>query len=182
MKMKRRYIKKLDILNRPIHIKNYRNYLIYNYLNNYNLKFFIYFIKNKNYLFKNKNYLLLLQKQNLILKFALYNQLYFIKSKFYTLNGKDKFYSSNEKKTIKQYYFNNKIELSKNKDILNKNTLYLTNINNTIHIDINNVISVINLNEFYKELFIILFLLNILKIFEFYKSLMNLVYIKSLYL
>ena len=160
MKMKKKYIKKLDILTRPTHIKNYRNYLIYNYLNNYNLKFFIYFFKNKNYFFKNKNYFLLLQKQNLSLKFSLYNQLYFSKSKFYILNGKDKFYSSSEK-TIKQYYFNNKIELFKNKDILNKNTLHLTNKSNTNYIDINNIISIINLNEFYKELFIIIFLLNI---------------------
>ena len=48
--MKKKFLKNQPILNRNIYINFYSNYLIYNYLNNYNLKFF--FFAEKKILFK----------------------------------------------------------------------------------------------------------------------------------
>lgn len=173
MKMRKKYINKASILNQNIYINFYSNYIIYNYLNNYNLKYFFYFVNSKKYYFKNKKNIQIVNKENLNLKLILLkSQLNFNKSNFYSNNYKNKFFILNENK-VKYLYLQNKIELNN----IGEKNMYISK--DKKYIDINNNIALINLDILYKEFFIILFLINILKIFEFYKSFINILYLNS---
>lgn len=168
MKMKKRSIKKVNILNRTIHINFYSNYILYNYLNNYNLKYYFLFnSKRKNYSKLVNNFKLIFTKNsnlNLNLK-AGFN---LVKSNMYINNQKDKFFKIVPKDSNYYYFKNYKFTQIQGKGgnfviSPNNNTL----INNLVAFD-----SVI----LYKELVTVIFLLNLSKIFEIYKIMILLIF------
>ncbi len=174
MKMKKKLIKNLNISNRNLYINFYSNYMIYNYLNNYNLKFFFLYISNKKYYLKNKKKILFFNKINIYNKYINLNKVFYFKnSNLPIVNLKNKFFNN----------FNNTNGFS----FIQKKLLCFTdlnsNSNNTYFTD--KKINYINLNNknllsndlIYKELFFIIFLVNIIKLFEFYKIILNLVYL-----
>lgn len=185
MKMKKKLIKKQNILNRNIYINYYSSFIIYNYLNNYNLKFFFYFLKKKKYYFNNKIKFKLniqkLQKFNSLTNKVLIN---FKKSDYYLNKSKDKFF--NQIKLQYNLFFNNNKFTFINKSVdlnNNNNTNILYNINNCKILVLNNIKYKNNLlnyyfnrNFIYKELLIVSYLLTLLKLLEIYKILINLHY------
>ena len=178
MKMKKKYIKNLNILNRNIYINFYSNYMIYNYLNNYNLKFFFYYLIKKTYYLKNKKKILVFNKVNAYNKsIILNNSLYFKNVNFKLTNFKDKFFNNANSKFVKVYSFiNKKILYFNSNSLTNKTDSTLILSNNYKFINLNNK-TIVNLNLLYKEIFFIIFILNLLKLFEFYKLILNLTYL-----
>lgn len=173
--MKKKYLKNLNILNRNMYINFYSNYMIYNYLNNCNLKFFFYFLLKKKYYLKNKKKILIFNKSNIYYKYININkQLFFNNINISLINLKNKFFYEIKPQTSynfinnKLLFFNNKNNNNLNSNIILNKTINYINLNNKINI---------NLDLLYKEIFFILFLLNLIKIFEFYKLLINLIYI-----
>jgi hypothetical protein len=152
--------------------------MIYNYLNNYNLKFFFYYLIKKTYYLKNKKKILVFNKINSYNKsMILNNTFYFKNTNFKNINFKDKFFINLNNKFAKIYTFINKkiLYYNINNPIVQTNsTLILSN--NYKFINLNNK-AIINLNLLYKEIFFIIFILNLLKVFEFYKLILNLTYL-----
>jgi len=172
--MRKKLLKKINTLNQNIYIKNYSNFLIYNYLNNLNLKLFFYFFKNKKYFFKNIKNIKLSLASNLNFKKNNLKQIISVESNsFYNNSNFNKFYN-NENKVNYCVYNNNLV----NTNIKNSNFIYNSNVK---YYSINKNF---NKNNFlyivYKELFSLLFLLNLIKIFEFYKNCINLIYLLKL--
>lgn len=165
--MRKKLQKKLNILNRNIHIKNYSNYLIYSYLNNYNLKLFFYYLNKKNYYIKNlkkfNSQISLSNLSNLNLKNNNYLDYSF---KSYN-NLKNKFFSSNQ--PIK----NQMIDI--NTSITNTSEYFL---NSNYIVDSNDLNKILSIN-IYKELIVLNFILSLTKIWEFYKIIIILFYISK---
>ena len=159
MKMRKKLIKKLNILNQTIHINYYNNYNLYNYYNNYNLKFYyLYETKRTNYR-KYIKYITFFFKSNVLRQQLIKSKFNLIKSFMYSINQKNKFYK-NEKK-INFYRFKNyqfKESINKYNYKIEKNSSYLVT-------DIN----LFNIIILYKEIIIISFLLNLAKVYEYYK-------------
>lgn len=170
MKMKKKLIKKVNILNRTIHINFYSNYILYNYLNNYNLKYYFLFNSRRKNYFKLVNNFKLIFTKNSNLNLNLKTNFNLVKSNMYINNGRDKFF-----KTLPQdsnhYYFKNYKFTQTQKEkgnfiiLLNNNIL----INNSI---------LYNSIILYKELMVAIFLLNLSKIFEIYKIVILLTFFK----
>ena len=152
--------------------------MIYNYLNNYNLKFFFFYLAKKTYYLKNKKKILIFNKLNTYTKsIALNNSLNFNNTDFKQLNFKDKFFTGTNSKFSKVYSFiNKKILFFNSKDIINKTDSTLILSNNYKFIKLNNK-NIVDLNLLYKEIFFVIFVLNLLKLFEFYKLVLNLTYL-----
>jgi hypothetical protein len=170
--MRKKLIKKVNILNRTTHINYYSNYILYNYLNNYNLKYYFLFnLKRKNYSRYINKFKLLLSKNvgNSILLKRNFN---LIKSNMYINNQKDKFFKLSEINNNQHYYYKN-YNYSKSTSI-NNNFL----VNSEGNYLINNL-SVYNTIILYKELLVVVFILNLSKIFEVYKILTLLVFFNS---
>lgn len=149
--------------------------MIYNYLNNYNLKFFFYFLLKKKYYLRNKKKILIFNKSNVYNKYKTINkQLFFNNVNIPLVNLKNKFFYEIKPQT-NYNFINNKLLLfnNKNNNSLNSNVILDKTTN---YVNLNNKVN-INLDLLYKEVFFILFLLNLIKIFEFYKLLINLLYI-----
>lgn len=179
MKMKKKSIKSLNILNRNIYINFYSNYMIYNYLNNYNLKFFFYYLMKKSYYLKNKKKILVFNKLSIYKKsITLNNSFYFKNTNFKLTNFKDKFFNANFNKFTKVYNFINKkiLYFNTNNSLSNKSNSSLIISQNHRFINLDNKV-IIDINLLYKEIFFIIFILNLLKLFEFYKLLISLTYL-----
>lgn len=156
--MKKKYLKKLNFLNRNISIKNYNNYLIYSYLNNYSLKLFFFFEK-KNFSRLNKKLIKNLNsniKDNFILK----NSLLFLEKKNQnSYNWKNKFFYKNNI---------NKLTVAANTKLITKPSEKMA-IGGLIKNYIYSFKTLeTNLNVF-KELILFSFILNLLKVYEYYK-------------
>lgn len=176
--MRKKLIKKLNILNRNTYINFYSNYNIYTYLNNHNLKLFFYFLNKKKYYFKNANTLKSNVSNNVKLNYFVFNtNLNYSLNDMYISNYKDKFFN-NEIRKKKITHLNNKLNLE-NSNVFNKNTLYINK--DKLLLNTNNINLSANINVFYKELFVLIFLINIVKIFELYKVMLNLIYITNVY-
>lgn len=176
MKMKKKLTKKLNILNRNTYINFYSNYNIYNYLNNHNLKLFFYFLQKKKYYFKtNKNLNNQLTKNISNQTFSLFNFLNYNLNTIYIESNKDKFFLAKQ--------FDKKISFLKNKLILknnyqNNNQIIFSKHNfflNNQNLQLKNLVSF-----WYKELFTLIFLVNVLKIFELYKVIVNLLFLRHI--
>lgn len=159
--MKRKSIKKVNILNRTIHINFYSNYILYNYLNNYNLKYYFLFnSKRKNYSKLVNNFKLIFTK-NSSLSLNLKSNFNLIKSNMYINNQRDKFFKILPKDSNYYYFKNYKFTQIQEE----KGNFIITPNNNIL---INNLI-VYDSITLYKELMTVIFLLNLSKIFEIYK-------------
>ena len=168
MKMKKKLTKKLNILNRNIHINYYNNYLIYSYLNNYNLKLYFYYLKKK---CNNLNTIYNITKLYKFLNykyFFLLNNLYIKKnfSFFFNLKNKYFFNKQNEKYIT---IFNNKLLISTNQSdyyfyLLNENKYFCK----LEPLESNN-----KLFNFLGLIWVIFFL-NMIKIYDNYKNIINL--------
>lgn len=151
--------------------------MIYNYLNNYNLKFFFYYLIKKTYYLKNKKKILVFNKINTYNKsIILNNSLYFKNTHFKLTNFKDKFFNTNNIFTKTYSFINKKILYFNSNSSINKTDSTLVLSNNYKFINLNNK-TIIDLNLLYKEVFFIIFILNLLKLFEFYKLILNLTYL-----
>ena len=162
--MKKKLIKKVNILNQTTHINFYSNFILYNYLNNYNLKY--YFLFNS----KRKNYKRIITKfRNLVTKnidntLNLKMRFNLGKSNIYLNNQKDKFFKNNEALLNKNLsyqegnYHYSDIHNKVDNFIINKKGKYLLND-----------LSVFNTIILAKELMAIIFILNLSKLFEMYK-------------
>lgn len=163
--MRKKLQKKLNILNRNIHIKNYSNYLIYSYLNNYNLKLFFYYLNKKNYYIKNlKNFnsqIKLCSFNNLKLKNNTYLNYNF---KSYN-NLKNKFFTSSQ--MTQSYMVNINTSISLNSEYF---------LNNGYIIDSNDFNQNLTIN-IYKELVTLNFIISLSKIWELYKIIIMLFYV-----
>lgn len=170
--MKKKLIKKVNILNRTTHINFYSNYILYNYLNNYNLKY--YFLFNT----KRRNYSKFVSKFKLIFSKNINNNLN-IKSNFnlsksdmYINNQKDKFFKPINQISSNYYYYKNykysQTNTQSGNFLITKNSDFLIND-----------LSIFNTLILYKELMTVTFLLNLSKIFEIYKILTLLVLFNS---
>jgi len=168
--MKKKLIKKVNILNQTTHINYYNNYILYNYLNNYNLKYYyLYAIKRNNYnkyLINSKKFL----KFNLNNALAVHSRFNLSKSTMYLKNQKDKFFKSDLKKNA--YYLKN---YQYEKIQSNQYNFNVSKTSKQLITDLN----IFNLVTLYKELIIIAFILNLSKIYEYYKILVLLVVIRS---
>lgn len=163
--MRKKLQKKLNILNRNIHIKNYSNYLIYSYLNNYNLKLFFYYLNKKSYYIKNlKNFNYQIKQYNLC-NLKLKNNTY-LNYNFKSYNNlKNKFFTSNQ---ITQ---NQMINI--NTSVTNNSEYFL---NNSYIVETANLNKIL-LIDFYKELVVLNFMLSLTKIWELYKIVIMLFYV-----
>lgn len=152
--------------------------MIYNYLNNYNLKFFFYYLIKKTYYLKNKKKILIFNKINTYNKNLVLNNIFYFKNtSFKVVNFKDKFFNISNKKFIKTYSFiNKKLLCFNNINTIDKINSSLVLSNNYKFINLNNK-NMLSLNLLYKEIFFLIFMLNLLKLFEFYKLLINLTYL-----
>ena len=161
MKMKKKFQKKSIILNRNIHIKNYNNYLIYSYLNNYNLKLFFFFLQKKKNYIKNLNFW-----KSLLLKSNYTN---FSKITNHKLN-------KNLISTFKNKFFDNLYYLENKNKQVNENS-NLINYNNYLcnNVELNNFLN----NDFLKDIILLNFIQNLLKTYEIYKVITLLLYIKK---
>jgi len=161
--MKKNITKKINTLNRNIHINGYRNYLIYSYLNNYNLKLFFLTISKKRTYCKNIKLVIntfrklklvsLNFKGNMYIEknFDIYNSL---ENKFFSLKANNR---CNQSVNIK-FKMSNAKE-SKNVSLINNNFF------------IYDKLSLINTINTYKEISIFVFLINLSKQYEYYKIL-----------
>jgi len=174
--MKKKLLKKINILNQNIYIKNYSNYLIYNYLNNLNLKLFFYYFKNKKYYFKNIKNIKFNLNKNIWLKKKILNQCIYIKNNtFYNNSNFNKFY--NNKNKFNYLIYKNKLT---NSNIKTNQIIYNSNINYYINSN-NNMISINNwIYNIYIELFSILFIVNMVKVLELYKICNKIIYLTIL--
>jgi hypothetical protein len=177
--MRKKFLKNQPILNRNIYINFYSNYLIYNYLNNYNLKFFFYFLSKKRYYLKNKKKITYLNSLNIRNKCIVLNkQFKFSNTRINKITTKDKFFQSVKASSINYSFINNQLPTLKNTTqnvntnayISNKSLNYIVLSNN-----LNNQLCKLTL--IYKEVMCILFILNLIKIFEIYKTIINLIYL-----
>ncbi len=156
--MKKKYLRKLNFLNRNISIKNYNNYLIYSYLNNYSLKLFFFFEK-KNFSQLNKKLIKNFDnniKKNFISK---NNKLFLEKKNYNSYNWKNKFFYRNRITSL-TVNATTKLILKPDEEMtiggLTKNYIYSLKILET---------SI----TLFKELILFSFILNLLKIYEYYK-------------
>ena len=178
--MKKKFLKNQTTLNRNIYINFYSNYLIYNYLNNYNLKFFFFFILKKKYYLKNKKKVIYLNISDVRNKHTVLNkQFKFLNTNFNRISTKDKFFQSVKPSNVNYSFISKQVSLlSNNTKNKNSNGIFINN-KNLNYIDLNgNVNSQVGkLTLIYKEVVSILFILNLIKLFEVYKTILNLIYL-----
>jgi hypothetical protein len=131
----------------------------------------------KNYYLKNKKKILVFNKSNIYKKsIILNNNLYFRNTNLKLINFKDKFFNTNFNKFDKVYSFINKKILYFNSNSINKSDSSVILNKNINFINLNNK-AIIDINLLYKEIFFIIFVLNLLKLLEFYRLLINLTYL-----
>lgn len=170
MKTKKKLIKKLNFLNRNTHINYYDNYLIYSYLNNYNLKLYFYYLIKKKQIKKISNYYNKFYTYLNSRYLVLINNFYIEKNFNFLFNYKNKYFFNNFSQNNK-FIYSNKLKLSSSKN----NYKYNTNKFNFY------IYKIVNKNYFniyfiYNTLFILFYLLNLIKIYDFYKSFINFMY------
>lgn len=168
--MKKKLIKNLSTLNRNISINFYSNYMIYNYLNNYALKFYFYFLLKKKYYLKNKKKILFYNKSSSYSNCtSLAKELFFFNANKAQSNFKNKFFNNNTKLNPLSF-LNNKFLLNKDKIGKSNNSVILTNTFNYVSLHNKDYLIL------YKELFYIIFIISLIKLIENYKTLVNLIY------
>lgn len=180
MKTRKKFSKNQAILNRNIYINFYSNYLIYSYLNNYNLKFFFYFLLKKKYYLRNKKKIICLTTLDVRNKYTLLNnQFKFLNTNLAKISTKDKFFQTPQTAKTNYSFVNKQISLLSN-SVNNKSSnssIFMVSKNfNYIGLN-NNSTQIYRLMLIYKEVLAILFILNLVKLFEVYKVILNLVYL-----
>lgn len=169
--MKKKLIKKLNFSNRNIHIKYYNNYLIYSYLNNYNLKLFFYYLSKKRKLKNINKYCIRFYKYLNLRYLTLFNNLYIEKNFNFLFNYKNKYFMNTNNIQNNNFILNNKLK------IISEKTFYRclnSNYNSYVYKIIN--INYLNIFNVYNTLFFIFYFMNLIKIYEFYKNFINIIY------
>jgi len=171
-------IKKLNTSNRNIHINRYRSYLIYSYLNNYNLKLFFFFLSKKYAYCKNIKLVVNSFRKLKLVSLGFKNNLFVEKNLNVHNSLKDKYFTpkpNEPKNSINQDIGTNQginimFRISNNKAL--SNTLYKKK-----SFLINKSLNSLSLISIYKEITIFIFILGLIKQYEYYKILTLLFFI-----